>query len=342
MDYTKIEKLVAKNLNNTIDRCWFGKTYEQIKELETKGMIYTGKVRDSFQLQDGARAIVVADSVSAFDIVADRKIPFKGQILNQTSNHWFQQTKNIIQNHFIESPHPNVSIVRQCVPEGIELVVRGYLTGSGWRDYETGKFEQKYGIKLPENLKKNQKLDEPIVTPTTKAPRGQHDAPIWPDKAAEIVGSKIKYAEIQEIGLKLFEHGTQMMKRYDCIFVDTKYEFGQHKEMNELLIDEINTSDSSRFWRESTYEELWQTPAGPEAFDKEVLRQWQIEKGRKADAGAEVPLISLEDEIVKKLAVGYTINYQNVTGKLPKTIKKDALADIEGILLERGLMTPTA
>lgn len=342
MAYENIRAYVSRNLNNTVDRCWFGRNEQTIKELEALGIIYTGKIRDSFPLQDGTRAIVTADGMSAFDKKANRRIPFKGQILNQSSNYWFKRTYHIIPNHLIEVPHPNVSIVRQCKPEGIEVVVRGYLTGSGWRDYAKGEFEQKYGIKLPEGLKKNQKLEQPIVTPTTKAPRGQHDAPIWPDKAAEIVGGKEKYAEICEAVLKLFGHGTEEMKRYDCIFVDTKYEFGQHKDLGTILIDEMNTSDSSRFWRLSTYDELWQTEKGPESFDKEGLRQWIIAQGYDPNSGPEVPLPDLTDEIVIDTAVGYAVNFKNLTGKLPRNISKQSMVEIEGILLERGMIAPKA
>jgi phosphoribosylaminoimidazole-succinocarboxamide synthase len=291
---------------------------------------------------DGTRAIVVADSVSAFDVVAERKIPFKGQVLNQTSNYWFEETRDTAPNHFIESPHPNVSIVEQCSPLPIEMVVRGYLTGSGWRDYETGKFEKKYGIKLPDGLKKNQKLPDVILTPTTKAPRGQHDEAITAEKAAELVKDKDIYSELCSIALEMFEFGTQEMAKRDCIFVDTKYEFGWHEAEGLLLIDEVNTSDSSRLWRKSTYEEKWQTEKGPEAFDKEVLRQWQIKKGRDPEAGPEVPLVPLDDEITAELAVGYVVNFENITGTLPEPVSSEATSDIESILLERGLVLPKA
>jgi phosphoribosylaminoimidazole-succinocarboxamide synthase len=342
MVYENIRKLVSENLNNTVDRCWFGKNYQQIKELEAKGIIYTGKVRDSFPLLDGTRAIVVADSVSAFDVVADRKIPFKGQVLNQTSNHWFEETRDIAPNHFIESPHPNVSIVEQCKPLAIEMIVREYLTGSGWRDYESGKFENKYGIKLPDGLKKNQKLPEPILTPTTKAPRGQHDEAITAQKAAELVGDKDVYNELCSLSLDMFEFGTNEMAKRDCIFVDTKYEFGWSDAEDLLIIDEVNTSDSSRLWRKSTYDAKWQTKEGPEAFDKETLRQWIIQQGRDPNAGPEVPLPPLSDEITLELAVGYVVNFENITGTLPQPISSEATSDIESILLERGLVMPKA
>jgi len=342
MMYENIRKLVSENLNNTVDRCWFGKNYQQIKELEAKGIIYTGKVRDSFPLQDGTRAIVAADGASAFDVVADRKIPFKGQVLNQISNHWFLKTNDFAPNHFIESPHPNVSIVEQCKPLAIEMIVRRYLTGSGWRDYESGKFEKKYGIKLPDGLKKNQKLPGSILTPTTKAPRGQHDEAITSQKAAELVGDKDVYSELCNTSLEMFEYGTKKMAEKDIIFVDTKYEFGWSEAEGLLIIDEVNTSDSSRLWRLSTYEARWQTKEGPEAFDKEVLRQWQIQKGRDPNAGPEVQLVQLDDEITLELAVGYVINFESVTGKLPQPVSSEATSDIESILLERGLVMPKA
>ncbi|MCD6576325.1 MAG: phosphoribosylaminoimidazolesuccinocarboxamide synthase [Nanoarchaeota archaeon] len=335
MDYEKVRQLVIDNLYNTIDRCWFGRNEETIKELEDKGIIYVGKVRDSFPLKDGTRAIVVSDRVSAFDKVANRAIPFKGQILNQTSNYWFERTRHIVPNHFIESPHPNVSIVHQCIPLPIEMIVRGYITGSGWRDYEAGKFEQKYGIKLPPALKKNQKLDEPILTPTTKAPKGEHDKPIKPEEAAELVGDKKLYEEICEIALKMYEFGVREMKKIDAIFVDTKYEFGTCNG-TLMLIDEVNTSDSSRFWRLSTYQQRFENGEEPEKFDKEILRQWILSQGY--DPKSDMPLPELTDEIVIGVAMGYIENYEKITRRLPTPISEDSMAEIEAILLERGLM----
>jgi phosphoribosylaminoimidazole-succinocarboxamide synthase len=340
MDYKKIRQLVSKNLNNTVDRCWFGKNYQQIKECEAKGIIYTGKVRDSFPLQDGTRAIVVSDNVSVFDIVANEKLVFKGQLLNQTANYWFERTESIMPHHILEIPHPNVSIVKQCKTLPIEMIVRGYITGSGWRDYEAGKFEDMYGIKLPEGLKKNQKLDEPILTPTTKAPRGQHDRPIHRSEAIELIGDKALYSELEEASLKKYEFETKEMAKNDTIFVDTKDEYGLDEDMDLTQIDEIFTSDSSRFWRLSTYQERFDAGQEPQKLDKEILREFQIKNGRDAKLGTDVPLIPFSKEILIEAAIAYCTNYNEVTGKMPEPISPDSGAIIEGILLERGLVAP--
>ena len=245
-----------------------------LRETSLPAKKYSGKVRDTYDLKDRL-LIVTTDRLSAFDR-ALTSIPFKGQVLNQTSLFWFKQTEHIIPNHIINSPDPNAVIVKKCQVFPVEFVVRGYITGttntSLWTHYHKG--ERQYcGHPLPEGLKKNQKLPQPILTPTTKAK--DHDQPL---SETEILSQGLMTAKDWEIAstaaLELFNDGSNLAASRNLILVDTKYEFGKDKDGNILLVDEIHTPDSSRYWRESNYQERIDNNQEPDNFDKELIRLW--------------------------------------------------------------------
>lgn len=272
------------------------------------GTKYQGKVRDVYDLNDRL-LIITTDRISAFDKVLG-VIPFKGEILNNLSLFWFKKTEDILQNHIIKKIHPNAVVVKKCKVIPIEIIIRGYLTGGGWREYkETGKIS---GIELPKNLKKDSKFDRPILTPTTKAKEG-HDMPI---SIKEIIEQKIVSKDLMEkieyYAIKIFERGQEIANKNNLILVDTKYEFGLTEENELMLIDEIHTSDSSRYWYLDTYEKLFNEGKEQRMLDKEYLRQFLInERNYKGDGPApEIPV-----EIIAGVFERYLIAYETITGE---------------------------
>ena len=237
------------------------KIKEQLKntlseiDLPNFGKKYRGKVRDNFHFEDKI-CMVTSDRVSAFDHVLGT-IPFKGQILTEIANFWFDKTKDIVPNHIISTPDPQVLIVKKAKTLPVEIIVRGYITGSLWRDYCDGKGDQ-YGFPMPKNLKKDQKFDAPIITPTTKEDYGLHDQPISKEEIIKTnLVDKATYELAEKYALQLFEAGQKWASKQGLILVDTKYEFGMYN--NELIvIDEIHTPDSSRYWVKEGYEELFE------------------------------------------------------------------------------------
>lgn len=276
------------------------------------GKKYQGKVRDYFII-DGKRILVTTDRISAFDRVLGF-IPYKGQVLNQLSNFWFGETKDIIRNHIIDSPHPNIAVVKDTKPYPVEMVVRGYITGvtktSIWRAYELGE-RIIYGIKFPDGLRKNEKLKEPILTPTTKAEHGMHDERITHDKILKrkLIPDKILH-QIEKVSLALYKRGNEICQKRGLILVDTKYEFGDYKG-KLVLIDEIHTPDSSRFWKAKNYFEKFGIGLEPENFDKEFFRLWYAKKDYRGDG--KPPKMNRDLQI--KTAVRYIKIYEMVTGK---------------------------
>ncbi len=278
---------------------------------EGVGSRYQGKVRDVY-VKDGHRALVATDRLSAFDrnIAA---IPFKGQVLNQLSAWWFEQTKDVIANHVVAVPDPNVTVGREAEPLMVEVVVRAYITGvtdtSLWMNYSQGK--DPYGVQLPEGLKKNDRLPAHIVTPTTKGLAGEHDRPI---SSAEVVSlgilSNAQWAEVQSAALEVFRRGTEVADAAGLILVDTKYEFGIIDGVISL-IDEIHTPDSSRYWRKSDYEEAMAEGREPEGLDKEYVRRWLAGQGYTGEGPVPVP----PDEVVFELATRYIDLYERLTGE---------------------------
>ncbi|MFH1590804.1 MAG: phosphoribosylaminoimidazolesuccinocarboxamide synthase [archaeon] len=272
------------------------------------GKLYKGKVRDNYILGD-KRIIVASDRISAFDKVIGT-IPLKGQVLNQMAVFWFDATRQIMANHLIDSPDPNVSVVREVEPLPVEMVVRGYITGSLWRDYESGNRDT-YGFTLPDGMKKDEKFPIPIITPTTKAEYGEHDTPISKgDIIAKGLVDKELYEEIEKLTLALFSFGAEHLAKQGLILVDTKYEFGL-LDGKPILMDEIHTSDSSRFWNADTYDELFAAGKTQAGLDKEYVRNWLREHGFAGDG--EPP--ALPETIMIGAAEKYIEAYERITGQ---------------------------
>lgn len=271
------------------------------------GVKYQGKVRDNYTRGD-LRFLITSDRLSCFDRVVTT-VPFKGQVLNQMAVSWFKKSEGIIANHIVDVPDPNVIVAKNCEILPIELVVRGYLAGSAWRDYEAGKDIS--GINLPPGLNMGVKLSAPIVTPSTKAPKGSHDMPI---SEAEILSSKLVersiWQQAKEVALNLFQMGTAHALKQGLLLVDTKYEFGL---LNGRLIlaDEIHTMDSSRYWIAETYEARLSAGQLPEMLDKEPTRQWLLSQGFKGDG----PIPYFSDEHRIKIAQHYVSSYEKILGE---------------------------
>ncbi len=273
-----------------------------------------GKVRDLFSLPDGRRLIVTTDRLSAFDRVL-MAVPFKGQVLNQLSAFWFERTVGVIPNHLLALPDPNISLVRGCETLPVEVVVRGYITGTTqtalWYRYSLGEREI-YGYRFPEGMEKNQPLPEPIITPTTKAVAGQHDERLT---CAEVVEQGLLDAEtweqVQAAALALFRQGQDVARQGGLILVDTKYEFGRAPDGSVLLIDEVHTPDSSRFWRADSFSERLAAGQEPENFDKEFLRLWYAERGYRGD-GDPPPAT---DDLKIQVSQRYIALYEMLTGR---------------------------
>ena len=273
---------------------------------------YEGKVRDNYVV-DGKRVIITTDRISAFDRVLC-SIPFKGQVLNQTAAFWFEQTRHIVPNHVLSVPDPNVLLAKECVLIPVEMVVRGYLTGvtttSAWYSYKRG-IRNFCGHVLPEGLKKNQPFDAPILTPSTKAEKGGHDESVSSDEIIKrgLVDKKI-YREMERIALALYRFGNQKVAEDNLILVDTKYEFGLF-DNGLMLIDEIHTPDSSRFWIKETYDGLFSQGEEPQKLDKEYIRQWLAGQGFIGEG--HIPVIP--DDIKIEAARKYITAYEMITGK---------------------------
>jgi phosphoribosylaminoimidazole-succinocarboxamide synthase len=270
-----------------------------------------GKVRDVYDMGDKL-LLITTDRQSAFDQVL-AEIPFKGQVLNQISAYWFEQTKDIVKNHMIALPDPNALIAEKCKVYPVEVIVRGYITGvtntSAWYNYERG--ERLFcGVQLPEGLKKNQQFDTPIITPTTKPETG-HDEKISSEEIiARGLVPKERWEEIERVALALFARGTELAAQRGLILVDTKYEFGQDDNGNLVLVDEIHTPDSSRYWKRASYEERFIAGQEPESLDKEFLRIWLKEHGFVYDRKApEIP-----EDVRAEFAGKYIELYETITG----------------------------
>lgn len=277
------------------------------------GSKYEGKVRDNYS-KDGKRFIIVTDRLSAFDRIITL-IPFKGQVLNQIAQFWFEQTSDIMGNHVIEFPDPNVVVARECKPLPIEMVVRGYITGvtttSAWYNYEKG-VRNFCGNTLPEGLRKNQKFDKPILTPSTKALKGGHDESVSREQILERTSlTAEQYDEIAGKSLQLYQRGVEICAKQGIILVDTKYEFGMSPEGEIVLIDEIHTPDSSRFWFANEYEGRFDAGEEQKKIDKEYLREWLADKGFIGEG--EVP--EIPDEIRAETARRYIEAYELITGQ---------------------------
>ena len=293
------------------------------------GERYKGKVRENFYVNDEI-IMVTTDRVSAFDHVLGT-IPFKGQILTEIANFWFEKTKHIAPNHIISSPDPQVLVARKAKTLPVEVIVRGYITGSLWREYEQG-INGQYGFLLPEGLKKDQKFNTPILTPSTKAEYGLHDEPIArKDIISGLVDEKI-YAQAEVYALKLFTAGQEWASKQGLILVDTKYEFGMVDD-ELIVIDEIHTPDSSRYWIASEYEKRFNERKNQNMLDKENIRQWLIKRGFSGEGTPPV----LTDEIRVTLAERYIELYTQLTGNEFHPLLGDVKSRIERNLEKAGI-----
>lgn len=288
-----------------------------------------GKVRDIY-FKNGKRILITTDRISAFDRVLGY-IPFKGQVLNQLSAFWFDKTNDIVANHLIEVPHPNVSLVKNANPYPVEMVVRGYITGvtttAIWYWYEKGE-RVIYGIKFPEGLRKNQQLKTPIITPTTKAEHGAHDEKLTHDEILRkrLVSEKI-LKQMEKVSFTLYKRGNEICQKRGLILVDTKYEFGEYNG-KLVLIDEIHTPDSSRFWIVKSYKEKFAKKEEPENYDKEFFRKWYVAQGYRGDG----PPPQMSKDLQIKTAGRYISIYEKITGKKFKPEKYPQDAKIKKIL----------
>ena len=287
---------------------------EAIKEtnfkFEKQTGFYKGKVRDVYYFGDKL-AIVATDRISAFDVILDKAIPCKGQVLNSIALKFLRQTSDIVPNWLEDSPHPNVSIGKRCDAFPVEMVIRGYLTGHAWREYKAGK-RSLCGVPLAEGLKENDKLPVPIITPTTKAHEG-HDEDISREEiiAQGLVKEEL-YVELEDITRKLFERGTQIASEEGLILVDTKYEFGLYKD-EIYLIDEVHTPYSSRYFYKEGYEERQQNNEPQKQLSKEFVRQWLIANGFQGKDGQLQPEMS--DEFLNTVSNRYIELYEKITGE---------------------------
>lgn len=273
---------------------------------------YKGKVREVYHLDNDQLVMVATDRISAFDVVLPKGIPHKGQILNQIAIHMLKATADIVPNWLVASPDPNVSIGVRCEPYKIEMVIRGYLTGHAAREYKIGK-RMLCGVPLPEGMIENQKFPNPIITPATKAEEG-HDEDISREEIIEqgIVSEK-EYIQLEEYTRKLFQRGTSMAAQQGLILVDTKYEFGKSDAGEILLIDEIHTPDSSRYFYQETYTSLQKQRLPQKQLSKEFVRQWLIKNGFQGLPGQTLP--PMEDNFVETVSRRYIELYEKIIGE---------------------------
>lgn len=279
---------------------------------------YKGKVRDVYTINNKYLVMVVSDRISAFDVVLPEAIPFKGQVLNQIAAKFLEATKDIVPNWVISVPDPSVTIGRICEPFKVEMVIRGYLAGHAAREYAAGKREV-CGVKLPDGLKENDKLPEPIITPTTKAAVG-HDEDISREEILKRgIVSEADYLKLEDYTHKLYQRGKEIAAQQGLILVDTKYEFGK-ADGQIYLIDEIHTPDSSRYFYKEGYEDLQQKGESQKQLSKEFVRRWLIENGFQGKEGQSVPVMTAEK--VNSISERYIELYEKITGK--SFIKEDS------------------
>jgi phosphoribosylaminoimidazole-succinocarboxamide synthase len=279
--------------------------------------VYHGKVRDVYNIDDKYMVMVVTDRISAFDVVLPKGIPYKGQVLNQIASKFLDATKDIVPNWKISAPDPMVTIGHFAKPFKVEMVIRGYLTGHAWREYKSGK-RSICGIHLQDGMKENQKFENPIITPTTKADEG-HDEDITREEIiSKGLVSAEDYKKLEEYTFNLFRRGSEMADKMGLILVDTKYEFGK-KDGKIYLIDEIHTPDSSRYFYKEGYQERFNKGEQPVQLSKEFVRQWLIANGFQGQQGENVP--EMKPEFVDQISDRYIELFENITGeKFQKSI----------------------
>lgn len=275
--------------------------------------VYKGKVRDVYTIENELLVMIATDRLSAFDVVLPKGIPYKGQILNQIASEFLQKTQDIVPNWLIATPDPNVSVGIRCEPFKVEMVIRGYLAGHAAREYKAGKREL-CGVPLPEGLRENDPLPNPIITPTSKADNGAHDEDISKEEILKRnIVSKEDYAILEKYTYALFKRGTQIAKERGLILVDTKYEFGKTKDGEIILIDEVHTPDSSRYFYADGYAERQEKGEEQKQLSKEFVRQWLISKGFQGKAGQQIP--EMTPEYITSVSDRYIELYEHLLGK---------------------------
>lgn len=273
--------------------------------------VYHGKVRDVYSIGTDTLVMIATDRISAFDVILPKGIPYKGQVLNEIATYFLDSTADIVPNWKLATPDPMVAVGIRCEVFRVEMIIRGYLTGSAWREYQAG-CRELCGVKLPDGMRENERFPEPIITPTTKADAG-HDENISKEEIiAQGIVSAEDYAIMEDYTRRLFARGTQMAAEKGLILVDTKYEFGKH-DGKVYLIDEIHTPDSSRYFYADGYQQRFENGEPQRQLSKEFVRQWLIENGFMGKEGQQVP--EMTDEFIQSVSDRYIELYEMVTGK---------------------------
>ncbi|MDR6764708.1 phosphoribosylaminoimidazole-succinocarboxamide synthase [Flavobacterium sp. 2755] len=281
--------------------------------------VYRGKVREVYNINDDLLVMVATDRLSAFDVVLPKGIPYKGQILNQIATKFMELTQDIVPNWLIATPDPNVAVGHLCEPFKVEMVIRGYLSGHAAREYAAGR-KQICGVAMADGLKENDKFPEPIITPTTKADNGSHDEDISrEDILSKGIVSEEDYLVLEKYTRALFQRGTEIAASRGLILVDTKYEFGKTKDGVIVLIDEIHTPDSSRYFYAEGYAERQEKGEEQKQLSKEFVRRWLIENGFQGQEGQQIP--DMTDAYIESVSERYIELYENILGE--KFVKAD-------------------
>ncbi len=276
--------------------------------------VYKGKVREVYELQNDMLIMVATDRLSAFDVVMHKGIPYKGQILNQIATKMMQATQDLVPNWLMATPDPNVAVGKACTPFKVEMVIRGYLSGHAAREYKAGK-RLLCGVSMPDGMKENDKFSEPIITPATKAEKGNHDEDISrEDILKRDIVSEDEYLILEDYTRKLFQRGTEIAAERGLILVDTKYEFGKTRDGEIVLIDEIHTPDSSRYFYADGYQERQDRGELQKQLSKEFVRQWLISKGFQGLEGQTIPEMS--DAYIESVSARYIELYESITGEI--------------------------
>jgi phosphoribosylaminoimidazole-succinocarboxamide synthase len=279
---------------------------------EGQTAFYRGKVRDVYTIKNQFLVMVASDRISAFDVVLPKGIPFKGQVLNQTASYFLEATRDIVPNWLLGTPDANVAVGKMCNPFKVEMVIRGYLAGHAAREYALGK-RMVCGVKLPDGLKENDRLPEPIITPTTKAAEG-HDEDISREEILiQGIVSESDYDQLEKYTRALFARGSEMAAKRGLILVDTKYEFGKTAEGEIILIDEIHTPDSSRYFYAEGYSERQERGEVQKQLSKEFVRQWLIANDFQGKEGQKIPM--MDEQFISEISERYIELYEHITGE---------------------------
>ncbi len=275
--------------------------------------VYKGKVREVYTLENDILVMIATDRLSAFDVVMPKGIPFKGQILNQIATQMMKATEDLVPNWLMTTPDPNVAVGKACAPFKVEMVIRGYLSGHAAREYRSGKREI-CGVPMPEGMQENDKFPAPIITPATKAEKGDHDEDISRQEIlSRGIVSEEDYVILEDYTRKLFQRGSELAAKQGLILVDTKYEFGKTKEGEIVLIDEIHTPDSSRYFYSDGYHKRQERGEAQKQLSKEFVRQWLISNGFQGLEGQTIP--DMGDDYVATVSERYIELYENITGE---------------------------